>query len=208
MFEAERRDMVNAQIRGRGLHEPRLLAAFESVPRHFFVRREDCSLAYDDHPLPIGRGQTISQPYVVALMTDLLGLKGEEKVLEVGTGSGYQTAILAALAREVHTIEFLPELAACAAEKLSDYPNVTCHTGDGSLGWPLAAPYDGILVTAAAPKAPQSLLDQLKDGGRMVIPVGPQRDQILEAWSRCGDQFDRRQVIGVCFVPLRGRYGF
>lgn len=208
MFENDRKRMVEEQIRLRGLREPLLLAAFERVPRHLFVREYDRILAYEDSPLPIGYGQTISQPYIVALMTDLLELKGNERVLEVGTGSGYQAAILSCLAGEVHTIEFLPKLAAQAAGLLSEYPNVFCHEGDGSLGWPQAAPYDGIVVTAAAPTAPQALLEQLKDGGRLVIPIGEPGEQVLELWKRRGQDFDCRREVRVAFVPLRGKHGW
>jgi protein-L-isoaspartate(D-aspartate) O-methyltransferase len=205
-FTTERHAMVEQQIVQRGLNDPRLLAAFESVPRHLFVPRDKHRLAYADRPLPIGHKQTISQPYVVALMTNLLELKGNERMLEVGTGSGYQAAILAHMAKEVHTIEVLPELAAQAKQLLSEYPNVYCHFGDGSLGWPEAAPYDAIIVTAAAPQVPQDLLDQLKDGGRLVIPVGEQ-SQMLEVWKRHEDEFDREVVAPVAFVPLLGRRG-
>jgi protein-L-isoaspartate(D-aspartate) O-methyltransferase len=207
-FEIDRSRMVKEQIVERGLRAPRLLAAFESVPRHLFVLEEDRHLAYADGPLPIGFEQTISQPYIVALMTNLLQLEGGERVLEVGTGSGYQAAILAHMAQEVHTIEFLPELAARAKRLLSDYPNVFCHVGDGSLGWQEAAPYDGIVVTAAAPKIPQTLLNQLKDGGRLVIPVGRRGYQRLELWTRRGNQFDCDELLEVAFVPLHGKYGW
>lgn len=200
--------MIETQIVGRGLHDPRLLAAFEIVPRHLFVLEQDRHLAYADGPIPIGFEQTISQPYIVALMTNLLQLKGVERVLEVGTGSGYQAAILAHMAKEVHTIEFVPQLAARAKGLLSDYSNVFCHLSDGSLGWQEAAPYDGIIVTAAAPKTPQDLLDQLKDGGRLVIPVGTRGYQVLEVWTRHGDNFDCNEVIEVAFVPLRGKHGW
>jgi len=200
--------MIETQIVGRGLHDPRLLAAFEIVPRHLFVREQDRHLAYADGPIPIGFEQTISQPYIVALMTNLLQLKGVERVLEVGTGSGYQAAILAHMAKEVHTIEFVPELAARAEGLLSDYSNVFCYLSDGSLGWQEAAPYDAIIVTAAAPKTPQDLLNQLKDGGRLVIPVGTRGYQVLEVWTRHGDNFDCDEVIEVAFVPLRGKHGW
>ncbi len=208
MFETLRKQMVEKQIRARGLTAPQLLAAFESVPRHCFVPDEDRSAAYGDNPMPIGFGQTISQPYVVALMTDLLQLRGDEIVLEVGTGSGYQAAILSRLAKEVHTIEFIPQLAERARKLLQDYPNVFCHVGDGSLGWPDAAPYDGIIVTAAAPKAPQTLLDQLKDGGRLVIPVGMTQFQFLEVWTRREAEFEYERNVNVAFVPLRGQGGW
>ena len=207
-FEIDRRYMVERQIAERGLRDSRLLAAFGSVPRHLFVLEEDRHLAYADGPLPIGFGQTISQPYIVALMTNLLQLNGDERVLEVGTGSGYQAAILAHMSQEVHTIEFVPELAARAKRSLSEYPNVFCHFGDGSLGWGEAAPYDAIIVTAAAPKTPQDLLGQLKDGGRLVIPVGKRGYQVLEVWTRHGDDFDCDEMIEVAFVPLRGKHGW
>ncbi len=207
-FEIDRRLMIERQIVGRGLRDPRLLAAFEIVPRHLFVLGQDRHLAYVDVPLPIGFEQTISQPYIVALMTDLLQLKEDERVLEVGTGSGYQAAILAHMAQEVHTIEFVPQLAARAKKLLSDYPNVFCHFGDGSQGWREAAPYDAIIVTAAAPKTPQDLLNQLKDGGRLVIPVGRKGYQVLEVWTRRGNEFDCDEMIEVAFVPLRGKHGW
>ncbi len=207
-FELDRLRMVEEQILGRGLRDPRLLAAFKSVPRHLFVPQEDRRLAYADGPLPIGFDQTISQPYIVALMTSLLHLGGGERVLEVGTGSGYQAAILSRMAGEVHTVELLPQLAERAKRLLSEYPNVFCHVGDGSLGWEEAAPYDGIMVTAAAPETPQVLLEQLKDGGRLVIPVGKRGYQRLELWTRQGSQFDRDALIEVAFVPLRGKYGW
>lgn len=207
-FEFDRHNMVEKQIVGRGLRHPRLLAAFESVPRHLFVLEEYRYFAYEDGPLPIGFEQTISQPYIVALMTNLLQLDEDKRVLEVGTGSGYQAAILAHIAHEVHTIEFLPELAVRAQRLLSNYPNVICHVGDGSLGWMEAAPYDAIIVTAAAPKTPQPLLNQLNDGGRLVIPVGKRGYQILEVWTRHGNQFDCDEMIEVAFVPLQGKYGW
>lgn len=206
-FEIDRHEMVAKQIAGRGLHDPRLLAAFERVPRHLFVTKKDIPYAYMDGPLPIGHHQTISQPYIVALMTNLLELNGDECVLEVGTGSGYQAAILAHMAKQVHTIELVPELAVQAKGILSEYPNVVCHVGDGSLGWQEAAPYDGIIVAAAAPKVPQVLLDQLKDGRRLVIPVGKFGYQILEVWTRNANTFTRDKVIEVAFVPLRGKHG-
>ncbi len=207
-FEFDRHQMVEEQIIGRGLRDQRLLSAFESVPRHLFVPQEDRQLAYADGPLPIGLDQTISQPYIVALMTSLLKLEGNERVLEVGTGSGYQAAILSHLAGEVHTIEYLPQLAARAKQLLSGYLNVFCHVGDGSLGWQESAPYDGIIVTAAAPETPQVLLDQLKDDGRLVIPIGRRGYQKLELWTRRGDKFDCDELIEVAFVPLRGEYGW
>jgi protein-L-isoaspartate(D-aspartate) O-methyltransferase len=209
-FERARKRMVKTQIVRRGLRDERLLAAFESVPRHLFVPDEYQYAAYDDSPLPIGQSQTISQPYIVALMTDLLKLSGEERVLEIGTGSGYQAAILGMLAEEVHTVEYLPELATNADKLLQklELDNVHVHIGDGSLGWPKAAPYKGILVAAAAPQAPQVLLEQLEDGGRLVLPVGGRGMQNLEIWERTGDEFTNRIETAVAFVPLRGKQGW
>ena len=208
--------MVAEQIAGRGIRDPRLLDAMRSVPRHRFVPPSERSQAYLDGPLPIGQRQTISQPYIVALMTELLALQGDETVLEIGTGSGYQAAILSRLARQVHTIERhagLGETARAALEALG-ISNVTVHIGDGSNGLPAFAPYQGILVTAAAPGVPQPLLEQLAVQGRMVLPVGNQDGQVLECWVRRkpGGQalsaFDRRVITSVAFVPLRGRYGW
>ena len=209
-FDRERKRMVTNQLERRGLHDTHLLAAFETVPRHLFVPEEYRYAAYDDSPLPIGFNQTISQPYVVALMTDLLRLTGAERVLEVGTGSGYQAAILGRLAGEVHTIEFVPELAATADKLLKELgiDNVHCHVGDGSLGLLETAPFDGILVAAAAPKTPKVLLAQLDDGGRMVIPVGGRGMQNLEVWKRDGEEFTSRIETAVAFVPLRGEQGW
>lgn len=209
-YAAQRREMVRDQIARRGLREARLLAAFEAVPRHLFVPDDHRHLAYADGPLPIGWGQTISQPYIVALMTSLLELHGDERVLEVGTGSGYQAAILSHLAAEVHTVEWVPELGA-GAEKLFKelgLNNIHCHIGDGSLGWPEAAPYDGILVAAAAPDIPQPLLDQLKENARLVIPVGDAGYQMLQVWTKRGDHSDSQEVAPVAFVPLRGKHGW
>lgn len=209
-YERAQKRMVKKQIARRGLQDPRLLAAFESVPRRLFVPKEYRYSAYDDGPLPIGFSQTISQPYIVALMTNLLGLKGDERVLEVGTGSGYQAAILGMMAAEVHTVEYLPELAEKADKLLKELSmdNVHVHFGDGSLGWPEAAPYAGILVAAAAPQAPQVLLEQLEDGGRLVLPVGGRGIQNLEVLERDGDAFNSNTVTAVSFVPLRGEQGW
>lgn len=209
-YALARQRMVREQIQGRGIHTPRLLAAFEAVPRHLFVPPEELAWAYADGPLPIGEGQTISQPYIVALMTDLLDLQPTDRVLEVGTGSGYQAAILGQLAAEVHTVEILPALARQAAERLArlGYTNVHVHVGDGSLGWPEAAPYDAILVAAAGPEIPPPLLEQLAEGGRLVAPVGGRFSQVLEIVERRGDEFIRRRDIPVAFVPLRGKHGW
>ncbi len=209
-YAAERHRMVVEQIEGRGLLDPRLLAAFESVPRHLFVPIGYRGHAYEDRALEIPAGQTISQPYVVAFMTQMLDLKGDERVLDVGTGSGYQTAILAQLAKEVHTIEFIPELAESAKRLLTSLrlKNIYYHVGDGSLGWPEAAAYKGIIVSAAAPSAPNPLLEQLSELGRLVIPIGAAReDQVLQVWQRRGDAYESQSMMGVSFVPLRGKYG-
>ena len=209
-YERERRWMVEEQIKRRGVHDARLLAALESVPRHMFVPESYRNAAYDDGPLPIGFGQTISQPYIVALMTDLLRLKGNERVLEVGTGSGYQAAILGTMAAEVHTVEYLSELAASADKLLKGLgmDNVHVHFGDGSLGWLEFAPYKGILVAAAAPETPKALLEQLDDDGRLVVPVGPRGMQNLEVWVKHGDKYDKKVTTAVAFVPLRGKQGW
>ena len=209
-FRIARKRMVEEQIAARGVLNPRLLAVMESVPRHLFVPADDLPWAYADGPMPIGHGQTISQPYIVALMTELLQVEATDRVLEVGTGSGYQAAVLGQMAVEVHTVEMIPELAAQAARTLTDlgYANVHVHAGDGSLGWSETAPYDGILVAAAAPSAPQPLLDQLAEGGRLVIPVGSRGFQQLEVWKRTGQEFKRQVNLAVAFVPLRGEYGW
>ena len=209
-LESLRFEMVENQIARRGLRSPRLIEAFRKVPRHSFVPLEYQKNAYDDGPLPIGLGQTISQPYIVALMTNLLQLEGNETVLEIGTGSGYQAAILGELARTVHSIERSLTLADCASQLLAElgYTNISCHCSDGSLGWSAAAPYQGILVTAAAPTPPQPLLDQLADEGKLVIPVGNHFGQELQLWQRHGSRFEPETIIPVTFVPLRGIYGW
>lgn len=209
-FAEQRERMVEEQLKARGLTDERLLAAFRKVPRHSFVPEECQPQAYTDHPLPIGAGQTISQPYMVALMTSRLQLQGHERVLELGSGSGYQTAILAELALEVFSVERLPELLQAASERLSDlgYLNVHLTTGNGSLGWPEHAPYEAIVVTAAAPDIPAPLLAQLTDPGRMVLPIGPQDAQMLtEVESRRGT-VSQREIASCVFVPLFGRYGW
>jgi protein-L-isoaspartate(D-aspartate) O-methyltransferase len=205
-----RKRMVERQIAARGVWDPRLLAVLESVPRHRFVPPDGLTWAYSDAPLSIGHGQTISQPYIVALMTELLHLEGNERVLEIGTGSGYQAAVLGKLAAEVHSIEVIPELAMNAEKTLAGlgYTNIHVHIGDGSSGWPDAAPYAGILVAAAAPSVPQPLLSQLAEGGRLVIPVGSLGFQQLEVWTRTGQEFKRQVNLAVAFVPLRGEFGW
>jgi len=202
--------MVDSQIVARGVRNPRLLDALRHIPRHEFVPPDYRYSAYADGPLPIGNGQTISQPYIVALMTELLKLRGDELVLEIGTGSGYQAAVLGELAQEVHTIERHTGLARIAQDTLTSlgYDNIQVHVGDGSNGLAEFAPYDGILVTAAAPAAPQALLDQLADGARLVIPVGGRGNQTLECWRRLGERFTCEKILSVAFVPLIGDKGW
>ena len=209
-YERERLGMVSWQIAARGIRDQRLLEAMRRIPRHRFVPANCHAVAYDDRPLPIGFGQTISQPYIIALMTELLHLKGGEKVLEVGTGSGYQAAILACLVNEVHTIELQPELAERARLVLNElgFANITVHQGDGSEGLIGYAPYGGILVTAAAPLAPQPLLDQLAIDARMVIPVGSFTGQYLQVWTHTNEGVDYESLAPVAFVPLRGAHGW
>jgi protein-L-isoaspartate(D-aspartate) O-methyltransferase len=209
-FRAERERMVADQIERRGIKDPRLLEAMRTVPRHEFIPPEQRRSAYIDAPLPIGDGQTISQPYIVALMTSLLKLSGDEKVLEVGTGSAYQAAILGELAYQVYTLERVERLAEEARERLTrlGYENVEVFVGDGSAGLPEFAPYDAILVTAAAPRVPLPLENQLADGGRLVIPVGGRLGQVLELWRREGKKTISERVTPVAFVPLIGKHAW
>jgi len=202
--------MVEEQLAARDITDRRVLDAMRQVPRHVFVPPDLAEEAYLDTPLPIGHRQTISQPYIVALMTELLALRGQETVLEIGTGSGYQAAILAHLSRHVYTIERIPELAESARKILEElgYHNVTVVEGDGSQGLADHAPYHAIVVTAAAPEVPEPLKLQLANGGRLVLPVGRQHGQILERWIRRGDDFKRERLAPVAFVPLVGEYGW
>jgi protein-L-isoaspartate(D-aspartate) O-methyltransferase len=208
--ERDRERMVRMQIEARGVRDPRVLEAMRAVPRHLFVPGHVIGSAYRDAPLPIGQGQTISQPYIVALMTELLELKGEEKVLEIGTGSGYQAAILGQLAAQVITVERIPQLAQEASELLVQlgYDNVHVKVGDGTLGWPDDAPYDAVIVTAASPQIPEPLKGQLTDGGRLVAPVGPRWTQELVRVRRRGDRYHSETLLGVAFVPLIGEHGW
>ncbi len=201
-----RERMVTDQIAARGIDDPRTLAALRKVPRHLFVPAASRAEAYADHPLPIGHGQTISQPYIVAFMTEAIGLKGGESVLEVGTGSGYQAAVLAELASQVYSIEIVAPLAAEARERLTrlGYGLVQVRAGDGYAGWPEDAPFDAILVTAAAPRIPEPLKQQLKEGGRLVIPVGDELQELVVV-TRRGERFEERRVLPVRFVPMTGR---
>jgi protein-L-isoaspartate(D-aspartate) O-methyltransferase len=203
---AAREAMVRDQIEARGVRDPRVLAALRSVPRHRFVPASQAGSAYEDHPLGIGWDQTISQPFIVAFMTEALELDGSERVLEIGTGSGYQAAVLAECAREVWSIEIVEPLARRAADTLREagYGAVHLRIGDGYAGWPEAAPFDAILVTAAPDHVPQPLLDQLADGGRMILPVGG-AEQELVLIERRGEELTRRSVLPVMFVPMTGR---
>lgn len=208
-LEAARQEMVARQIRNRGISDERVLNAMRTVPRHLFVPVENISRAYSDEPLPIGEEQTISQPFMVAAMAEALWLQGHERVLEVGGGSGYQAAVLSHLALEVVAIEARPALAVAAAKRVArlGYSNVTVEVGDGSAGWAASAPYEAILVTAAAPSVPQPLLDQLAEGGRLVIPVGRDEHQELLRLVKQERRITRQSLYACRFVPLVGRYG-
>jgi protein-L-isoaspartate(D-aspartate) O-methyltransferase len=202
----EREAMVREQIEARGVRAAAVLRAMRKVPRHEFVPPASRRAAYDDYPLPIGHGQTISQPYIVALMTELAGLTPKSRVLEIGTGSGYQAAVLAEMAAEVYTIEIIPELAQRAEHDLArlGYKNIHGRAGDGYLGWPEAAPFDAIVVTAAPGKIPPPLLAQLKVGGRLVIPVGEWQQELMVV-TRTAQGYAEETVIPVRFVPMTGR---
>ncbi len=202
--------MVRSQIVRRGIRSPRVLAALAWVPREWFLSRDLEPDAYRDGPLPIGNGQTISQPFIVALMTEALGLARRHRVLEIGTGSGYQTAVLAHLVRQVFTIERLPDLlveAEVRFERLG-LSNITTRLGDGASGWPDAAPFDGVIVTAAAPRVPEPLLAQVAPGGRIVVPIGDQTEQELVILQREPGGWRERSGGGVRFVPLVSRLAF
>lgn len=207
-FTASRKKMVDTQIVPRGIDDARVVAAMSIVPRHCFVPDEYLSQAYEDHPLPIGHGQTISQPYIVALMTQHLALQPGEKVLEIGTGSGYQAAILAELTDHVYTVEIIEPLGQQAASTLEELGyNVRRKIDDGYYGWPGYAPFDAIIVTCAPDHVPQPLLNQLKDGGRMVIPIGPPGFvQTLWLFEKAGDKLYSTNLGGVAFVPLLGEH--
>lgn len=207
---AERRSMVETQIRKRGVSSPRVLEAMAAVPRHEFVPAKFRNYAYADKPLPIGEGQTISQPYMVAAMTEALALTGSERVLEIGTGSGYQAAVLSLLVSQVITVESHTSLALAAQERLTNlgYANVHVHNGDGSAGFPEAAPFDAILVTAGAPEIPQAFASQLREGGRLVIPVGGRDNQELVRARKENGVLKSRVLFDCKFVLLLGRYGW
>ena len=209
-YARERERMVDEQLVARGVTDPRVLAAMRRVPRHHFVQEALRARAYGDHPLPIGEDQTISQPFIVGLMTSLLELTGREKVLEIGTGSGYQTAVLATVARRVCSIERLPRLAERARALLETlgHDNVWIRVGNGALGWPDQAPFDRIIVTAGGPAIPPPLVQQLAEGGRMVLPVGTPENQTLTVVDNVGGEI-RQRTHGECkFVKLVGKYAW
>ena len=205
-FETERKRMVDVDLRGRDIEDPNVLAAMLNVPRHEFVTGSNKNRAYADFPLPIGKDQTISQPYIVALMTQSARLRPEDRVLEIGTGSGYQAAVLSELVKEVYTIEIIEVLANDARSDLErlGYGNVKVKHGDGYQGWKEFAPFDAILLTAAAPEIPQPLIDQLKEGGRMVLPLEGMLFQDLVRITKTKDRLRREEITGVRFVPMTG----
>jgi protein-L-isoaspartate(D-aspartate) O-methyltransferase len=205
-----RERMVDTQLVPRGIRDEGVLHAMRKVPRHRFVGEDLKKEAYADHPVPIGHRQTVSQPYIVALMTQALGLTGCEKTLEIGTGSGYQTAVLAELSREVFTVERIPDLLGRAETVLKDlgYRNIHCKAFDGTLGWDEHSPFDAVMVTAGAPGLPKPLRDQLADGGRLVIPVGNRHSQELVRITRLGNRFEESYLGGCRFVDLIGVHGW
>jgi protein-L-isoaspartate(D-aspartate) O-methyltransferase len=210
-FQSKRQQMVDTQLIPRGIRDKRVIDAMKKVPRHLFLDEALWPQAYEDHPLPIGEKQTISQPYIVALMTELLQLTGKEKVLEIGSGSGFQTAVLAELAEQVYTIERIPAIAKRARRLFDDlkYKNIIITIGDGTLGWKEHSPYDGIIVTAAAPNPPQPLLEQLSVGGRLVIPIGNEFSQDLIVYTREDTNDYSEENHGGCrFVKLIGERGW
>ncbi|OQY25645.1 MAG: protein-L-isoaspartate O-methyltransferase [Anaerolineaceae bacterium 4572_32.1] len=209
-YSTMREQMVCRQIEARGIRDERLLSVMRAIPRHLFVPEKSRRSAYRDGPLPIGQGQTISQPYIVALMTEALELKGQERVLEIGTGSGYQAAILSQLASFVYTVERIPELVARTQELFNrlGYANILMRLSDGTLGWPEHAPYDAIVVTAASPDVPEPLTEQLIEGGRLVAPVGGSWSQLLIRIRKQGGHLQHQEITNVAFVPLVGKHGW
>lgn len=209
-FSAEREEMVMEQLEARGVKDKRVLAAFRKVRRDKFIPSAHKAESYQDHPVPIGSGQTISQPYIVALMTECLRVKETDRILEVGTGSGYQTAILAELCWQVYSIERFSSLTEKAKEVLAGlgYGNISLKVGDGSCGWEEYAPYNGIIVTAGAPSVPDPLKDQLGVGGRLVVPTGGSFSQVLVVIEKEEQGLKQREICGCVFVPLVGKYGW
>jgi protein-L-isoaspartate(D-aspartate) O-methyltransferase len=209
-YEILRKRMVEEQLIPRGIKDQKVLNAFYRIERHKFIPEDLRNSAYADFPVPIGEGQTISQPYIVALMTEYLGLTGKEKVLEIGTGSGYQTAILAELAREVYSIERFEVLAGRGQAILNElgYKNIKVKAGDGTLGWEEAAPFDRIIITAASPKIPLPLIEQLADNGKLILPLGESFSQVLTLLEKKEGKLKSVDVCGCVFVPLVGKYGW
>ena len=209
-YETLRKRMVEEQLVPRGIKNQRILAAFFRIERHQFIPQDLRSSAYADFPVPIGNGQTISQPYIVALMTECLNVTDQDKVLEIGTGSGYQTAILAELAKEVYSIERFTTLAGRTETLLHElgYQNIKVKVGDGTLGWPQAAPFDKIIITAASPKIPLPLTEQLKENGKLILPLGENVSQVLTLIEKKKGKLESLNICGCVFVPLVGKYGW
>lgn len=208
-FELLRKEMVEAQLSNRGIRDQRVLNAFHKVPRHSFIPQEEQKDAYSDFPLPIGNNQTISQPYIVALMTESLDLSGQEKILEIGTGSGYQTAILAELAQEVYTLERITELSQNAQKILSElgYKNIRFKVDDGTLGWKEEEPFDRIIITAYCPEIPEPLIEQLNETGKIILPLGDTFSQMLTIAEKNHGKLIYRDLCSCVFVPLVGIHG-
>jgi protein-L-isoaspartate(D-aspartate) O-methyltransferase len=209
-YKTLRENMVELQIKSRGTNNEKVLEAMREIPRHLFVPEQQRAYAYEDFPLPIGEGQTISQPHIVALMTEMLQLKGHEKVLEIGTGSGYQAAVLSKIAKEVYTIEKIESLGLEAERLFKElgYKNIKVKIGDGTEGWSEYAPYDGIIVTAGSPKIPEPLIEQLGENGRIIIPVGNSFSQDLIIGEKIKGELIKRTICGCVFVPLIGKHGW
>ena len=200
-----RNEMVKNQIVARGITDKTIINAMLEVKRHKFVPNNIEKFAYNDYPLPIGEDQTISQPYIVALMTEKLGLKHEDRVLEIGTGSGYQAAILSLIVKEVYTIEIIPSLANSSSQRLREFgfSNVQVRCGDGFLGWPEAAPFDAVIITCAPPEVPEPLIEQLVEGGRLIVPLG-EGFQMLTLFKKIEGKLEKTEIIPVRFVPMKG----
>lgn len=208
--EVKKRSMIDSQLKSRGISSLEVLRAMSVVPREKFVSSEFIEAAYNDGPLSIGSGQTISQPYMVAMMTEALMLRKNDKVLEIGTGSGYQAAVLQEISSHIYSIERIRSLAENAKALLGSlgYSEITIKIGDGTLGWPEEAPFDAIIVTSASPSVPETLMSQLADNGRMIIPVGSKNNQRIIRITRSGDNYSKEEMLSCIFVPLIGKYGW
>lgn len=209
-YKMLRENMVDCQIKARGINDEKILQSMREIPRHLFVPEQQRTYAYEDFPLPIGEGQTISQPHIVALMTEMLRLKGHEKVLEIGTGSGYQAAVLSKIAKEVYTIEKIESIGLKAKELFKElgYKNIKVKIGDGTEGWAQYSPYDGIIVTAGSPQIPEPLIEQLGENGRIVVPIGGPFSQDLILGEKIKGELITRTICGCVFVPLIGKHGW